>query len=293
MIDGATVSVHNGVVAHAMLDPVQQPFLNDHRIDGIPVLPGVMGMEAFAETARVLAPDLHVLAVEAVTFAAPLKFYRDEPRTLTVHAVLTPDGDDMVAHCELSAERTLPGQDAPQRTVHFTGRVRLGAEPPVAEQTDLPGDPMAATLSADQVYSFYFHGPAYQVVSSAWRSGDVSVARLVDPLPDNHAPADAALTTAPRLVELCFQTAGLWQAGLEDRLALPTRVGRASMLADPTTATGPLHAVARETASGVFDCVVVDAAGAVIVRLDGYETIALPAPIADEVAADLRAAFRP
>jgi NAD(P)-dependent dehydrogenase (short-subunit alcohol dehydrogenase family) len=293
MIDDASVSVHDGVVTHTTLDPNQQPFLNDHRIDGIPVLPGVMGMEAFAEAARLLAPDLHVLAVEDVTFAAPLKFYRDEPRTLTVQAVLSPDGDQWVAHCELSAERMLPGQDAPQRTVHFTGRVRLGAEPPTAEQTELPGEPSGTTLNADQVYSFYFHGPAYQVVSSAWRGGDVSVARLADPLPDNHVPADLALTTAPRLVELCFQTAGLWQAGLEDRLALPTKVGSASTLIDPAQATGPLHAIARETSSGVFDCVVVDGNGDVIVRLDGYETIALPAPIADDVAADLHAAFRP
>ena len=35
------------------LDPARQAFLNDHRIDGTPVLPGVMGMEGFAETARV------------------------------------------------------------------------------------------------------------------------------------------------------------------------------------------------------------------------------------------------
>ncbi|MGA7758085.1 MAG: SDR family oxidoreductase, partial [Ilumatobacteraceae bacterium] len=95
MIGHATVSVHNGVVVETTLDPLQQPFLHDHRIDGTPVLPGVMGMEAFAETARLLAPDHHVLAVEDVSFAAPLKFYRDEPRTLTVQAVLTPDGDGL------------------------------------------------------------------------------------------------------------------------------------------------------------------------------------------------------
>jgi hypothetical protein len=42
----------------------------------------------------------------------------------------------------------------------------------------------------------------------------------------------------------------------------------------------------------VFDCVVVDAAGTVVVRLDGYHTIPLPSPIPDDVAADLHAAFR-
>ena len=291
MIGHATVSVHDGVVVETTLDPLQQPFLDDHRIDGTAVLPGVMGMEAFAETARLLAPDLHVLGVEGVTFAAPLKFYRDEPRTLTVRAVLAPDGGDLVAHCTLSAERQLPGQDQPQRTVHFTGRVRMGAETPVAESMEPTSDPSGPTLDAEHVYSFYFHGPAYQVVSAAWRDGETSVATLMDPLPDNHVPTDQPLTTAPRLIELCFQTAGLWQAGLEDRLALPMRVGRARWYPS-SNPHGPLRAVARETAAGVFDCVVVDSSGAVVAQLDRYETIPLPAAIPDAVAESLHATYR-
>ncbi len=294
MIGTATASVHHGVVVHTTLDPAAQPFLHDHRIDGTPVLPGVMGMEAFAEAARLLVPDLQVLAVEDVTFAAPLKFYRDEPRTLTVEAVLAPDGDDLVAHCTLSAERKLPGHDTPQRTVHFTGRVRLGtpATGEAGEIIAVPADPSGTTLDAEQVYSFYFHGPAYQVITSAWRADDASIALLRDPLPDNHVPAALPLATAPRLVELCFQTAGLWQAGLEDLLALPMQVGSASVLIDPATAAAPLHAVAREVATGVFDCLVVDATGRVVVRLDGYRTIPLPAPIPEVVASALHTTFR-
>ena len=148
-------------------------------------------------------------------------------------------------------------------------------------------------MDAEQVYSFYFHGPAYQVVASAWRADDASVAALADPLPDDHVPVELPLTISPRLVELCFQAAGLWQAGLEDRLALPMHVGRACMVADPATAEGALHAVARAVTDGVFDCLVIDGKGKVIVRLDGYRTIPLPAPIPDAVASDLHAAFRP
>ncbi len=292
MIGTAALSVHDGVVVETTLDPAQQPFLDDHRIDGVPVLPGVMGMEAFAEAARLLAPDHRVLAVEDVAFAAPLKFYRDEPRTLIVQAVVSPDGDGLVAHCRLCAERLLPGSDTPQRTVHFAGRVRLGTTGPEQETSGEATDPSGPTMSADQVYSFYFHGPAYQVVSSAWRSDDASIAVLADPLPDNHLPNDLPLTTAPRLVELCFQTAGLWQAGSEDRLALPMRVGSARVIADPATAEGAVRARAHEIVPGEFDCEVVDSTGKVIVRLDGYRTIPLPAPIPDEVASDLHATFR-
>jgi NAD(P)-dependent dehydrogenase (short-subunit alcohol dehydrogenase family) len=293
MIGEAQLSVHDGVVVRTLLDPAQQPFLNDHRIDDIPVLPAVMGMEAFAEAARLLAPEHQVLAVEDADFAAPLKFYRDEPRTITVQAVVTPAGDELLARAQLIAERRLPGQAQPQRTVHFSGTVRLGRRPAPAERDEPAGEPGGGTMPADQVYTFYFHGPAYRVVSSAWRAADAAVAALAQPLPDNHVPASAPLATAPRLVELCFQCAGLWQAGTEGVLALPWRVGSARVLADPAKAKGPLHAVARERAPGCFDCRVVDAKGNVIVRLDGYRTVPLPTPIPQRVAGALRAAFLP
>jgi len=250
-----------------------------------------MGMEAFAEAARLLAPDRHVLAVEDAGFSAPLKFYRDEPRTITVQVVVTPVGDDLLARAQLIAERKLAGQDRPQRTVHFTGTVRLGRKAPASEKAEPAGQADGAVMTAEQVYAFYFHGPAYRVVSSAWRSGEQSVALLAEPLPDNHHPAALPLATAPRLVELCFQCAGLWQAGTEDRLALPLRVGSARVLRDPSRASGALHAVARQTAPGCFDCRVVDARGNVIVRLDGYATIPLPTTIPEAVAGPLRAAY--
>ena len=52
--------------------------------------PGVMGIEAFAEAAQCLLPGWHVEAVEEVNFLAPFKFYRNQPRTVTVQAVFHP-----------------------------------------------------------------------------------------------------------------------------------------------------------------------------------------------------------
>ena len=54
--DVVTADVLHGLVVQTRLDPVTQPFLDHHRIDGTAVLPGVMGMEAFAEVARLLTP---------------------------------------------------------------------------------------------------------------------------------------------------------------------------------------------------------------------------------------------
>ena len=296
MIGEVTGSVHHGLVVTTTLDPAQQPFLYDHRIDGTPVLPGVMGMESFAEAAALIAPEgYRVDGLEEVDFLAPVKFFRDQPRTLTITAKATPaaEGSDLLVRCTLTADRTLPGQSAPVTTTHFVGTVRLTKDDVVAQSRKVPKKADGAKLDGEQVYTFYFHGPAYQVVSQAWRSGGGSVTKLVDPLPDNHVPADAPLVSAPRLAELCFQTSGLWEAGTEGRMALPTRVGRVRVLLDPAAAEGPLHAIASPTGESTFDCVVVDRTGAVIMVMDGYESIAFPAPIPDSVVTPLRETYQP
>ena len=77
------LGVYSGLTMETTLDPTVQPFLNDHRIDGTPVLPGVMGIEAFAEAALCLHPGWHIETIEEVNFLAPFKFYKDEPRSFS------------------------------------------------------------------------------------------------------------------------------------------------------------------------------------------------------------------
>ena len=91
--------------------PGRQSFLDHHRIDGTPVLPGVMGMEGFAEVAHALLPGWSVAAIEDVDMRAPFKFYRDEPRTLELSALLRDGGDGTLqADCRLVGRRDAAGQ---------------------------------------------------------------------------------------------------------------------------------------------------------------------------------------
>jgi hypothetical protein len=283
-------SVHDGLVVRTTLDPAARPFLDHHRIGGTPVLPGVMGMEAFAEVARLLAPALHVAAVENVDFRAPLKFYRDEPRPVTISALLRPDGNDLLAECRLSAERGLPGADEPQTTVHFTGSVRLTADPPALDDGE-PGSGSGGTtpaLTPEQVYRLYFHGPAYQVVDAAWKHADGAAGGFAAELPPQ---VDAPVLIAPRLVELCFQTVGLFEAGTDGHLALPLHVGAVRLNGRPEERAG-LVATCRRDVDGGFSCAVRDEDGTLVLRLDGYRTVPLPDPPPDDVIAPIVSVMR-
>jgi hypothetical protein len=143
-------------------------------------------------------------------------------------------------------------------------------------------------VAASDVYALYFHGPAYQVISSAWRHDGGDVARLADRLPANHDPAELPTVLPPRLVELCFQAAGLCEAAWYGRLALPQHVDRVQVLGEEGHANGPLYAVTAEN-DGHFDCAVLDVQGEVVVRVDGYRTTPLPGGLAEEVRRPLAA----
>jgi Polyketide synthase dehydratase/KR domain/Beta-ketoacyl synthase, N-terminal domain/Phosphopantetheine attachment site len=283
------MGVYTGLTAETMLAPAEQPFLHDHRIDSTPVLPGVMGIEAFAALASIAAPDLQVASVEQVDFIAPLKFYRDEPRTVTISAVIERAGADLVAYCTLSATRMIKGEQA-RVTTHFTGQVRLAAAAPDAERGAAPGSRSAAAVRHDDVYRVFFHGPAYQVVDEAWHRDGAAVTRLARHLPDACAPATGPTTTEPRLAEACFQTAGLWEIGQAGHLALPAHVDQISMLHRPRP-DSELFALAHRVEDGSFDCQVVDSDGDVVVRVRGYRTIGFHSALPPELQQPIHAAM--
>jgi NAD(P)-dependent dehydrogenase (short-subunit alcohol dehydrogenase family)/acyl carrier protein len=287
------MGIYCGLEVETPLDPKEQPFLYDHRIDGTPVLPGVMGIEAFSEVARMLFPEWHVDAVENVEFMAPFKFYREQPRTLLLQAHFVPEGDELVARCRLIGKRELKGQSEPKVTTHFAASVRLSRhEPETAARDDVPREPVGTTVLGQAIYDVYFHGPAYQVLEQAWRDNGSVVGRLPERLPSNHKPEELRTVLEPRLVEACFQTAGIFQIGRTGRMGLPQHIDRVQPVKPLTDAKGRLHAVVTPRADGSsFDAYVADQEGNVYVTLTGYRTAELPAGVDPEKRKPLQSAM--
>jgi malonyl CoA-acyl carrier protein transacylase len=288
------ISLGKGLIIETELDPQDQAFLYDHRIDGTPVLPGVMGLEGFAELATLLLPDHHVESIDDVQFLAPFKFYRDEPRKVRLSAQVSEVDGQLVAYCALEGERVIKTQPDVVVTTHFTATVRLTQGQPEPFQVEQPRMRTSSTVDSDAVYQVYFHGPAYQVLESAWGGDfDTAVGRLARDLPANHSPEDLPTQIAPRLIELCFQTAGMYELGVDGRFGLPSKIGRVTKLREPSVVKSQLYTVVRHSNGGPgFDADVVDESGNVYLRLEDYHTAELPGA-ADAVPIDpIKAAFR-
>jgi NAD(P)-dependent dehydrogenase (short-subunit alcohol dehydrogenase family) len=287
-----SVGLYRGLQVETTLDPQVQPFLFDHQIDGTPVLPGVMGTEAFGEVAKVLFPDWHVAAVEDVTFLAPFKFYRNQRRKLELRASFSRVAEgELLADCVLVGKRKLPNADEPVVTTHFAARVRLLKSPLPEETVEVPQANDGPEVEKQDIYQVYFHGPAYQVIEKAWRSNGSVVGLLPQDLPEDQKP-EAHQEMLPRLIELCFQTAGLWEIGRNGKMGLPNRVEQVRVLRDLRQAEGRVFSVVTPREDGkTFDAVVADEAGHVFVKLDGYRTIELPGGVDEQKRKPLKSAM--
>jgi hypothetical protein len=249
-----------------------------------------MGIEGFGELTKVLFPDWHISAIEQVDFLAPFKFYRDEPRTLTLTAHLSMDGEDLVAACQLVGARSIMGRT--EQKTHFTASVRLARKPVEEDASSAPPPLEGKAVENKDIYQVYFHGPAYQVIDTAWRNNGMVVGRMSARLPENHRPAELLLVTEPRLVELCFQTAGVWQIATTGRMGLPHHIDQVKIVRSADHVEGRLHAIVTPRDGGKsFDAHVADEAGNLYVVLQGYRTAELPDDVDPNKREPLRAAM--
>ena len=122
-------------------------------------------------------------------------------------------------------------------------------------------------------------------------AGGTVVGRMMHDLPANTAPAAATTLLAPRLIEFCFQTAGIWEMATTGVMALPMAIGRVTTYRQPEQAQGQrLYALVTPMEGGKsFDALVVDETGNVYVEMHGYQTVRMPGSVTADLLAPLQA----
>ena len=118
------------------------------------------------------------------------------------------------------------------------------------------------------------------------------VGQMAARLPSNHEPPALLTVMGPRFIELCFQTAGLWQLSEQGQMGLPLYVHQVRVWGVPELSTGRFCAVVTpHPEQESFDAEVVDEKGNCFVQLIGYKTVALPNGVDAEPLKALQAAI--
>ncbi|QFZ18310.1 type I polyketide synthase [Saccharothrix syringae] len=137
-------------VQRAELSLGTDPYLDDHRVDGTPVLPAVVGLEAMAQAAAALAGPRRHWAFERVALAAPVAVGERGTRTLRVAALRHDRGDGI----DVALRDDADGYGA----VRFTAELRTATSPPA---TSPPAGPVPPTTTPPTTPPHPLYGPLF------------------------------------------------------------------------------------------------------------------------------------
>ena len=262
-------------------DPTLDVGLDHHRIAGIALLPGVLGVELMAQAAGHFAGKKPTACID-VRFATPIKFHRDGEQEVSVTTVWRPDGH---VKASVSTEFVRPSGQVVVRQ-HFEAIVCFEETQTVGDggaetgEIVLPRDPR---IDREALYSRYFHGPTFQVIGSTDALGDngVRVTPVSERSPWLRDLAHQAFLSEPMLREVGFQAAGLFEMVAQQRLSLPAGIDYLSLegvddgrgaVRQPTIEV--LHCGENEHGSR-FDVTVQRSDGHKRVMMRGYHTTPL------------------
>ncbi len=253
--------VGDRAIARRAMSLASDPWMADHAIDNIPVLPGVIGLEMMVGAALAANPRGRYAGAEDVTFSAPLKLHRDEP--VYIEIIAAPD-DDGTWSCVLRSTRKLKsGRE--QTTNHFEARIQL------AEMPLLPALPSAyfpeERISQKEIYRRYFHGPRFQVLRGAEA---VAVQGLLAEASVEHGPIAEGLLTDPLVLEAAFQAAGLHRMAIDGLMALPASIDAVELAR--SAVEGESLQVVVHARGGTYD-IDVDGAEGRVLRVRGFRMV--------------------
>ncbi len=202
-------------------------YLQEHAIDGTPVLPAAAALEIVAEAAATLWPGWKVVEIRDFKLMKGVEL--KEP-TRRLQVVISPPPYGSSEGFEVNA--SLQGELAEGRWLtHYRGVVRLEQQLPTAERQHATAHREKSLSTARAYGEWLFHGPRFQVIEDiAGLSSNGAAARVRPSHPSQWlrgAAADGAgWIVDPGLVDAAAQMAWLWARAFREESALPAKFGR-------------------------------------------------------------------
>ncbi|MFE2521791.1 SDR family NAD(P)-dependent oxidoreductase [Streptomyces mirabilis] len=266
---GATVELADGagIVCTGRLSIRTHPWLADHRVGGVILLPGT----GFVELAVQAGDQVGCGVLEELTLQAPLVVPEsggiqvqvvvasadDGRRSVEVYSRTDGAGESWVQHAE--------GVLAPTGQAVGAGEEFALWPPSGASAVDISG-------MYDVPESSYQYGSVFQGLKAVWRrDGDV-FAEVA--LPESVAQEAGAFVLHPALLDAVLQASGLIEAPGADEVRLPFAWTGVELYAAGATV---LRARIRRDAQGSLTLAAVDAAGAPVVSVASLITRAVTA----------------
>ena len=252
------------------------PYLADHAIEGTPYVPGVMGLETFMETATALTGRI-ATGLKDVHFYLPIKLLRNRPQAVRV--IGKAQGNEVAMEIESDFINS-KGIKMGKTRRHFTASTLDGfvSNWDGVKSAALAGIFQPISVSKEEIYQKYFHGPSFQVLGGIIKVDNTASLAIYNTTPRSQwQDGPRTLLANPMLIEAAFQCCGFQDMTLQHRVTLPDAIDEVAVLKNQVPpAKLYLYGVSRGlTADGktLHDAYVFDESGALWVEIHGYRAI--------------------
>jgi len=206
------------------LDPAQDLYLQDHRLDGTPVLPAAMAFELMAEAAQTGWPEWNVTALEDIRVFKGLVL---NEKSRDVRLLVHPKGDMSPEAKTIALEVSITDSQHVER-MYYRATVILDQRYPLPRRHEVKiGVSMKPFwTSVEEAYEkLLFHGPRFQCIRSIEGISEQGIfATLVPSLPGkclaNEPPGNWLMD--PVVLDGGLQLALLWARNYLDITVLPS-----------------------------------------------------------------------
>ena len=206
-----------------LLDPSVDLFLNDHRLDGRPVLPLAFATELMAEAAQAAWPDLRVVAVRDLQLLKGIVVDPGPISTIVTVRGAVHSGDDGLT--EIDVDISTPSMTPPLRYRCVVQLASRSVEPPPFDVPAWPLVPLSKPL--DRAYQDWtFHGPLFQRITDiAGISADAMLGTMYSSsaLPALSGIGRPEWIIDPFIFDSALQLLLMWSRAQNDKTALPSR----------------------------------------------------------------------
>lgn len=240
-------------------------YLEDHKFDGVPVLPMAFALELMSEAAIATFPGMQLRRITEMDIPSGLVF--DTGTKNMVVTVIAETHNSQVVKARVTVANG-------NRKVHFKSLVELGAQPAQVEGSAVKGATTSVPVefrtpslqqaektppTVHHIYTNYmFHGPAFQGITGISGLGaDGIVGSLAPSRPDEclKSPGKEPWVIDPILFDSAMQLAGVWARHYLDITVLPTGFKALHYFRAPvgTTFTGRVF-IPPDTGKGELLC---------------------------------------
>ncbi len=257
-------------------------YLNHHRFDAVPFLPGVMGMELFAELAKLAYPKKVICGFDSVEFRSAIKFIKDNPRLLNARISYSSKPE-----VRIESDFIKDGKKLGDTKLHFKANVIFG--PRKASEKSNVKLAKKQLINKGDIYQILPHGSLFQVLKSINTIDKEITAVGSIPLNNQFSWDVKELLANPLAIEAAFQAMGLLDIIKDDRLGLPYSIKQLTyrdVAGEPEIIRG--IKIGENDIGSTYNFEVLTKTGEVILTAENYNTVKIPLATSLEIVDSIR-----